>query len=99
MPKKTFISLSLVIITLISFSAKELASEDIFDTVISVNKTAITNYELEQRIRFFSFLNEPGDANIKSRQSLIDDRLKMAAAQKEGIALTSIELKLSLIHI
>ena len=96
MPKKTFISLSLVIITLISFSAKELASEGIFDTVISVNKTAITNYELEQRIRFFSFLNEPGDANIKSRQSLIDDRLKMAAAQKEGIALTSIELKKSM---
>ncbi|CAI8189703.1 Chaperone SurA [marine metagenome] len=96
MPKKTFISLSLVIITLISFSAKELASEGIFDTIISVNKTAITNYELEQRIRFFSFLNEPGDANIKSRQSLIDDRLKMAAAQKEGIALTSIELKKSM---
>ena len=96
MPKKTFISLSLVIITLISFSAKELASEGIFDTVISVNKTAITNYELEQRIRFFSFLNEPGDANIKSRQSLIDDRLKMMAAQKEGIALTSIELKKSM---
>ena len=96
MPKKTFISLSLVIITLISFSAKELASEGIFDTVISVDKTAITNYELEQRIRFFSFLNEPGDANIKSRQSLIDDRLKMAAAQKEGIALTSIELKKSM---
>ena len=96
MPKKTFISLSLVIITLISFSAKELASEGIFDTVISVNKTAITNYELEQRIRFFSFLNEPGDANIKSRQSLIDDRLKMVAAQKEGIALTSIELKKSM---
>ena len=96
MPKKTFISLSLVIITLISFSAKELASEGIFDTVISVNKTAITNYELEQRIRFFSFLNEPGDANIKSRQSLIDDRLKMAAAQKDGIALTSIELKKSM---
>ena len=96
MPKKIFVSLSLVIITLISFSAKQLASEGIFDTVISVNKTAITNYELEQRIRFFSFLNEPGDANIKSRQSLIDDRLKMAAAQKEGIALTSIELKKSM---
>ena len=58
MPKKTLVSLSLVMITLISFSAKELASEGIFDTVISVNKTAITNYELEQRIRFFSFLNE-----------------------------------------
>ncbi|MDS9948016.1 MAG: peptidylprolyl isomerase, partial [Planktomarina sp.] len=96
MPKKPFMSLSLVIITLIGFSTKELASEGVFDTVISVNKAAITNYELEQRIRFFSFLNEPGDADIKSRKSLIDDRLKMAAARKEGITLTSIELEKSM---
>ena len=93
MPKRTFMSLSLVIIALIGFSAKELASEGVFDTIISVNKAAITNYELEQRIRFFSFLNEPGDAIIESRRSLIDDRLKMAAAQKEGISLTPIELE------
>ena len=96
MPKKPFMSLSLVIITLIGFSTKELASEGVFDTVISVNKAAITNYELEQRIRFFSFLNEPGDADVKSRKSLIDDRLKMAAARKEGITLTSIELEKSM---
>jgi peptidyl-prolyl cis-trans isomerase SurA len=97
MPKKTFMSLSLVAITLIGFSAKELASEGAFDTVISVNKAAITNYELEQRIRFFSFLNEPGDAIAESRQSLIDDRLKMAAARKEGIGLTPIELEKSML--
>ena len=97
MPKKTFVSLSLVVITLIGFSAKELASEGIFDTVISVDKAAITNYELEQRIRFFNFLNEPGDASVESRQSLIDDRLKMAAARKEGITLTQIELETSML--
>ena len=94
---KIFVSWSLVVFTLFSFFPIKLAAEGIFDTVISVDKAAITNYELEQRILFFSFLNERGDALIKSRQSLIDDRLKMAAASKDGIALTPAELESSML--
>ena len=90
---KIFVSWSLVVFTLFSFLPNKLAAAGIFDTVISVDKAAITNYELEQRILFFNFLNEPGDALIKSRQSLIDDRLKMAAAAKDSIALTPAELE------
>jgi peptidyl-prolyl cis-trans isomerase SurA len=94
---KIFVFWNLVVFTLFSFIPNKLAAEGIFDTVISVDKAAITNYELEQRVLFFSFLNEPGDALIKSRQSLIDDRLKMAAASKDGIALTPIELENSML--
>ena len=94
---KIFVSWSLLVFTLFSFFPNKLAAEGIFDTVISVDKAAITNYELEQRILFFSFLNERGDALIKSRQSLIDDRLKMAAASKDGIALTPAELESSML--
>jgi peptidyl-prolyl cis-trans isomerase SurA len=94
---KIFVSWSLVVFTLFSFLPNKLAAEGIFDTVISVDKAAITNYELEQRVLFFSFLNEPGDALIKSRQSLIDDRLKMAAASAHGIALTPTELENSML--
>ena len=94
---KIFVSWSLVVFTLFSFFPNKLAAEGIFDTVISVDKAAITNYELEQRILFFSFLNERGDALIKSRQSLIDDRLKMAAASKDGVALTPTELENSML--
>ena len=90
---KIFVSWSLVVFTLFSVLSNKLAAEGIFDTIISVDGAAITNYELEQRILFFSFLNEPGDTLISSRQSLIDDRLKMAAASKDGFALTPTELE------
>lgn len=90
---KIFVSWSLVVFTLFSVLSNKLAAEGIFDTIISVDRAAITNYELEQRILFFSFLNEPGDTLISSRQSLIDDRLKMAAGTKDGFALTPTELE------
>ena len=90
---KIFVSWSLVVFTLFSVLSNKLAAEGIFDTIISVDGAAITNYELEQRILFFSFLNEPGDTLISSRQSLIDDRLKMAAGTKDGFALTPTELE------
>ena len=90
---KIFVSWSLVVFTLFSVLSNKLAAEGIFDTIISVDRAAITNYELEQRILFFSFLNEPGDTLISSRQSLIDDRLKMAAGSKNGFALTPTELE------
>jgi peptidyl-prolyl cis-trans isomerase SurA len=90
---KIFVSWSLVVFTLFSVLSNKLAAEGIFDTIISVDSAAITNYELEQRILFFSFLNEPGDTLISSRQSLIDDRLKMAAGSKDGFALTPTELE------
>ena len=94
---KILVSWSLIVFTLFSLLPNKLAAEGIFDTIISVDRAAITNYELEQRILFFRFLNEPGDALIKSRQSLIDDRLKMAAASKDGIALTPTELQSSML--
>ena len=90
---KIFVSWSMVVFTLFSVLSNKLAAEGIFDTIISVDGAAITNYELEQRILFFSFLNEPGDTLISSRQSLIDDRLKMAAGSKDGFALTPTELE------
>lgn len=90
---KIFVSWSLVVFTLFSVLSNKLAAEGIFDTIISVDGAAITNYELEQRVLFFSFLNEPGDTLISSRQSLIDDRLKMAAGSKDGFALTPTELE------
>ena len=95
---KIFVSWRLVVFILFNFLPAKVTAEGIFDTVISVDKAAITKYELEQRTLFFNFLNEPGDALIKSQQSLIDDRLKMAAAIKEDIALTPAELEISMLN-
>lgn len=54
--------------------------------VIKVNEEVVTSYELEQRIRLMEALNQPGDVPALARQSLIDDRLRHAAAKAAGIA-------------
>ena len=85
---KLFMQRYFIILNLIIFNPNGAIAQGLFDTIITVDKAAITKYELEQRIRFFSFLNEPGDPEIKSREGLINDRLKMAAAKKVNLQLT-----------
>ena len=56
--------------------------------VAFVNNAAVTQYELDQRVRFLEILRAP-DANREAAlQALIDDRLKMQAARQLGIAVT-----------
>jgi len=53
-----------------------------------VNDKAITNYEVEQRIRFLRLLGNPPDIERIALEGLVDDRLRMAEAERLGIALT-----------
>ncbi|SDK65235.1 peptidylprolyl isomerase [Paracoccus chinensis] len=56
--------------------------------VAYVNNSAVTQYELDQRVRFLEILRAP-DANREAAlQALIDDRLKLQAARQMGIAVT-----------
>ena len=56
--------------------------------VAYVNNSAVTQYELDQRVRFLEILRAP-DANREAAlQALIDDRLKLQAAKQMGIAVT-----------
>lgn len=54
---------------------------------VIVNDRAITNYEVDQRIKFLQLLNSPGDLEEEALKGLIDDRLRMNAAEDLGIAL------------
>lgn len=56
--------------------------------VVYVNNSAVTQYELDQRIRFMQILRAPGADREGALQALIDDRLKMDAAKQLGIAVT-----------
>jgi peptidyl-prolyl cis-trans isomerase SurA len=67
-------------------------AQGLFDPVISVNRAAITAYELEQRERFFEILQRSSGMAQQARDSLIEDRLKMAAADRAGIKLGGAEL-------
>ena len=67
-------------------------AQGLFDPVISVNRAAITAYELEQRERFLEILQRSFGMAQRARDSLIEDRLKMAAADRAGIKLGGAEL-------
>lgn len=58
-----------------------------------VNDRAITNYELDQRIRFMQLLSGAPNVEEAALEALIDDRLRMAEAARLGISLSPEELK------
>ena len=63
-------------------------SQSLFNPVISVDSAAITKYELDQRIRFFKIVRRSNNVEEQALKSLIDDRLKVAAARRANINLT-----------
>jgi peptidyl-prolyl cis-trans isomerase SurA len=67
-------------------------AQGLFDPVISVNRAAITAYELEQRERFLEILQRSSGMAQRARDSLIGDRLKMAAADQASIKLSAAQV-------
>lgn len=61
------------------------AAQD-FSPVVIVNDSAVTGYEVDQRLRFMQVLNAPGDAAVAERE-LVDERLRVAEARRMGLTL------------
>ena len=83
--------LSLILLTHLATS--NLNARDKFSAAIQVDEMIITQYEIDQRAKFFKLLNFPGNHKIEAKRSLIDDRLKMRAAEKLGIKVQGERLK------
>lgn len=49
---------------------------------VMVNDKSITFYEYDQRLRFMTLLNAPGDLAKEAERTLIDDRLRLETAQR-----------------
>ena len=64
-----------------------------FSPVLHVNDSAITGYEVDQRIRFLTLLNFPGDIQAEAESGLIDDRLRQQTARSLGVAVSDQELQ------
>jgi peptidyl-prolyl cis-trans isomerase SurA len=58
-----------------------------FAPVIYVNDRAITRYELQQRAQMLSLFRAPGDPQDLAREQLIEERIKMDAADSAGVSL------------
>lgn len=68
------------------------AAQNLFEPVIRVNDKAITRFEIEERIRFMRLLRAPGDHTKLARTQLIEDRLKLGAAEAAGVLPTREEI-------
>ncbi len=63
------------------------AQDGPFRPVLRVNDSAITGFELEQRILFLELLRFPGDIPAEAEKGLIEDRLRLATARMVGMKL------------
>ena len=89
---KTPMSIFFVIILFANF----LHAKDNFAPAIQVNEMIITQYELDQRSLFFELLKFPGNHKKEAEKSLIDDRLKLKAAEKFNIEANPTALRLEM---
>ncbi len=61
-------------------------AQSAFSPAIAVNDRVITFYEIEQRALLLALMSTPGDVRNLAREQLIEDRLKLEAAEITGIA-------------
>lgn len=73
---------------LVSGPAGPAAAQGLFEPVIKVNDKAVTRFEVEQRARMLTLFRTPGDPVRMAREQLIEDRLKMDAADNAGIQIS-----------
>lgn len=69
-------------------TAPALAQGNPFQPLVYVNDSAVTRYELDQRMRFMQLLRAPDADRAASEKALIDDRLRLFAAKQLGITAT-----------
>lgn len=63
-------------------------AQNLFAPVITVNDRVITGYEIEQRAKLLTVISPPVNPVELAREQLIEDRLKLQAADAMGLQLT-----------
>ncbi len=87
---------SIFIFCFVGFSETRAQNNSIFVPVIQVNNTVITKFELDQRVKFLSALNFPGNYNQLAQTQLIEERLKQSESEKLNISVSDAELEAAL---
>lgn len=59
---------------------------------MTINGQVITNYEIDQRVRFLQVLRAPGNPEAEALRGLIEDRLGAQAAEAAGVSVTPEEI-------
>ena len=70
----------------LAFGSVPVSAQNLFAPAIRVNDAVVTVFELDQRARMLNALNAPGNPETLAREQMIDDRLRIQAAEAAGIS-------------
>lgn len=70
----------------LAFGSAPVSAQNLFAPAIRVNDAVVTVFELDQRTRMLNALNAPGNPETLAREQMIDDRLRIQAAEAAGIS-------------
>lgn len=73
---------------LLSISTAPVVAQGQFSPAITVNDSAITPYELDQRAKLLTLFRTPGDPAKLAREQLIEERLKQEEMDRRGVKIT-----------
>ncbi len=82
------LTLTVTILGLLATAATAQVSDNPFAPRIIVNDAIVSNFEVEQRILFLRAVNSGGDVEREALTELVNDRLRVQAAERNGIKLT-----------
>ncbi len=67
-------------------------AQNMFAPRVTVNDKVITQYEVEQRMRFLELLGAGGNIEEQAIDGLIEDRLRVEAAERMGVSVSDDDL-------
>lgn len=91
MRKMTLLSLAFTAFSALATVATGQSGQ--FSPAVIVNDAVVTRYEMDQRIRFLQLLRAPGDPATEAEKGLIDDRLRMQAAEQAGVTVSDEQIE------
>ncbi len=81
---------------ILSFLPSSASAQGRFSPAIQVGEQIITDFELEQRVRFLTLLRAPGDVAALAREQLITAAIQQGAAASLGVTMNEEALEASL---
>lgn len=82
------IALAVVLALWASLLPGRSAAQGLFSPVVSINDTAVTFWEVDQRIRLLQAFRQPGNLEELALEQLIEDRLKTQILDRAGLRLS-----------
>ncbi|MCY4184110.1 MAG: peptidylprolyl isomerase [Rhodobacteraceae bacterium] len=81
----TFAILFLIFVAKFNFA---FGQTNLFATAFTVNGAAVSNYEIDQKVRYLRFLGEGGNIRSKAEEELIKEKIYLQETERAGIDLT-----------